>query len=363
MVSRADASHASRMLERARMVRGLAAAFLLTTVAFLPSGALLASDDGAVNIYSARKEALILPVLERFRDETGIEFNLVTGKADELLKRLQLEGSATPADVLITTDAGRLHRAKEAGVLQRIESNAISRAVPNRFRDTDGFWVGLSQRARSIIYARQRVDAADLSTYEDLTDPKWKGRICVRSSSNIYNQSLVASMIEAGGAERTEAWARGLVDNLARPPAGGDTDQIRAVAAGQCDVAIANTYYFGRLVASGKEEDRDAVAELALFWPNQGPDDRGVHVNVSGAGITAHARHQDNAVRLLEFLVAPESQAWYAEVNHEYPVVGDVPVSETLRSFGDFKADTLNLTRLGANNRKAVELMDRARWR
>ena len=351
------------MFGRSRVVRAPIAALLLSTVAWLPSGALMASSDEAVNIYSARKEALILPLLERFRDETGIEFNLVTGKADELLKRLQLEGSATPADVLVTTDAGRLHRAKEAGVLQKIESDAIDRSVPHQLRDADGFWVGLSLRARTIIHARSRVDAADLSTYEDLTDPKWKGRICVRSSSNIYNQSLVASMIEAAGSERTEAWARGLAANFARPPAGGDTDQLRAVAAGQCDVAIANTYYFGRLVASGKEADRNVVSELALFWPNQGPDDRGVHVNVSGAGITAHARNRDSAIRLLEFLVARDSQSWYAEVNHEYPVVGDVPVSETLRSFGDFKADTLNLTRLGANNRKAVELMDRAQWR
>ena len=320
-------------------------------------------EEGTVNVYSARKEALILPLLERFRDQTGIKFNLVTGKADGLLKRLQLEDSATPADILVTTDAGRLHRAKEAGVLQPIDSDAVNRAVPERLRDADGFWVALSQRARTIIYARNRVDPEDLSTYEALADSRWKGRVCVRSSSNIYNQSLVASMIEATGPERTEAWARELVVNFARPPAGGDTDQLRAVAAGQCDVAIANTYYFGRLVASGKEEDREVAAKLGLFWPNQGDGDRGVHVNVSGASITTHAKRRGNAVRLLEFLVAPDSQAWYAEVNHEYPVVAGVPVSETLRSFGDFKADTLNLTRLGVNNRKAVELMDRAGWR
>ena len=268
VVAQTNRFQTSRMFARARVVRGLASAFLLSIGACFPSGSLMASDDEAVNIYSARKEALILPLLERFRDETGIEFNLVTGKADELLKRLQLEGSATPADVLITTDAGRLHRAREAGVLQAIESDPILRSVPDQLRDADGFWVGLSQRARTIIHARHRVDAAELSTYEDLADPRWKGRVCVRSSSNIYNQSLVASMIEAVGAERTEAWAGGLVENFARPPAGGDTDQLRAVAAGQCDVAIANTYYFGRLVASGKEEDRDVVAELELFWPN-----------------------------------------------------------------------------------------------
>ena len=351
------------MHERPGRVRRLAAAAALSFGVCWASSALPASHGDTVNVYSARKEALILPLLERFRAETGIQFNLVTGKADELLKRLQLEGSATPADMLITVDAGRLHRAKEAGVLQKIGSDAVDRAVPENLRDADGFWTGLSRRARTIVYARDRVDAGNLSTYEGLTDPRWKGRICIRSSGNIYNQSLVASMIETVGVERTEAWARGLVRNFARPPAGGDTDQLRAVAAGECDVAIANTYYFGRLVASAKEKDRKVAAALAPFWPNQGPGDRGVHVNVSGAGVTAHAKHRDNAVRLLEFLVAPESQSWYAEVNHEYPVVEGAPVSETLRSFGEFKADTLNLTRLGVNNRKAVELMDRAGWR
>ena len=346
-----------------RMAQRFAAALASLLILCWASTAPAADDEATVNIYSARKEALILPVLERFEDETGIGFSLVTGKADELLKRLQLEGSATPADVLITTDAGRLHRAKEAGVLQKIGSATLDSVVPENLRDAGGFWIGLSQRARTIVYARERVEPVELSTYEGLTDAKWKGRVCVRSSSNIYNQSLVASMMETMGAERSEAWARGLVDNFARPPAGGDTDQMRAVAAGQCDVALANTYYYARLVASGKEEDRAIAAELALFWPNQGPDDRGVHVNVSGAGITAHSRHRENAVRLLEYLVGPSTQAWYAEVNHEYPVVSGVPVSETLGSFGDFEADTVNLTALGVNNRGAVELMDRAGWR
>ena len=324
----------------------------------------LSTDDGkSVNIYSARKEALILPILERFRDQTGIEFSLVTGKADALLKRLRMEGEASPADVFITVDAGRLHRAKEAGVLQKIGSESIDAAVPAHLRDADGFWVALSKRARTIIYARDRVDATALSTYEGLADPTWKGRICIRSSGNIYNQSLVASMIEASGVEQTEAWAEGLVGNFARPPAGGDTDQLRAVAAGECDVAVANTYYFGRLAASSKEEDQAVAAALKVFWPNQGEGDRGVHMNVSGVGITASAQNRESAIRLLEFLVSPEAQTWYAEVNHEYPVVPGVAASETLESFGAFKEDTLNLTALGANNRQAVELMDRAGWR
>ena len=340
----------------------VAALALMCGAFWAPS--VLSTDDGkSVNIYSARKEALILPILERFRDQTGIEFSLVTGKADALLKRLRMEGEASPADVFITVDAGRLHRAKEAGVLQKIGSESIDAAVPAHLRDADGFWVALSKRARTIIYARDRVDAAALSTYEGLADPTWNGRICIRSSGNIYNQSLVASMIEASGVEQTEAWAEGLVGNFARPPAGGDTDQLRAVAAGECDVAVANTYYFGRLAASSKEEDQAVAAALKVFWPNQGEGDRGVHMNVSGVGITASAQNRESAIRLLEFLVSPEAQTWYAEVNHEYPVVPSVAASETLESFGAFNEDTLNLTALGANNRQAVELMDRAGWR
>ena len=322
-------------------------------------GPAAAADE--VNVYSARQEALILPLLERFEQETGIEVNLVTGKADALLKRLESEGRSTPADVLITTDAGRLQRAKDAGVLQAIDSPLLRERIPASLRDRDNHWFGLSQRARVIFYVRERVDPAELSTYEALTEPKWKGRICIRSSGNIYNQSLVASMIESHGVDKTEAWARGLVANFARKPAGGDTDQLRAAAAGLCDIAIANTYYFGRLVNSDKPKDQEVARKLGVFWPNQ--DGRGAHVNVSGAGVTKHASHPEAARRLLEFLTGDEAQAWYAEVNNEYPVVADAPVSKTLRDFGSFKADSLNLTRLGENNRAAVELMDRAGWR
>ena len=327
---------------------------------------LLAFGQGAVqaqevNVYSARKEALILPLLKKFEAATGIGVNLITGKADALLKRLESEGRSTPADVFITTDAGRLQRAKEAGVLQPIENEVLSARIPENLRDKENYWFGLSQRARVIFYAKGRVDPAELSTYEALADPRWKQRICIRSSDNIYNQSLVASMIEAHGIERTEAWARGLVANFARKPSGGDTDQLRAAAAGLCDIAIANTYYFARLVDSNKEKDQQVAASLAVFWPNQ--DDRGAHVNISGAAITKHARHKAAAEQLLEFMVNAESQSWYAEVNHEYPVAADAKTSQTLRSFGPFNGDSLNLTRLGENNLAAVQLMDRAGWR
>ncbi len=334
---------------------------LALALASMIAGSAPVVAEDVVNIYSARKEALILPLLERFEADTGIGFRLVTGKADGLLKRIEIEGEATPADVFITVDAGRLQRAKSAEILQSIQNPVLHEAIPPHLRDEDSQWFGLSRRARIIFYARDRVDPAELSTYEALADEKWRGRLCIRSSSNIYNQSLVASMIEHLGEERTEQWARGLVANLARKPGGGDTDQLHAVAAGQCDLTLVNTYYYGRLVNSDKEKDRATAEKIGAFWPNQ--DGRGAHVNVSGAGIVRHARNRDAAEALLEFLVATESQSWYAEVNNEYPIVPGASVSDTLRRLGEFRADTLNLTLLGENNRAALQLMDRAGWR
>ncbi len=342
-------------------VRKLLLISLIPTLMVVPQ--LSKAADEVVNIYSARKEALILPLLKRFKQETGIDFKLVTGKADALLKRLELEGSLSPADVFITTDAGRLHRAKQAGVLQSIDSKVLTARIPQNLRDKDNQWFGMSERARPIIYAKDRVNPNELSTYEALTDGKWQGRICIRSSSNIYNQSMIVSMMEANGAAKSEAWARGLVANFARPPAGGDTDQLKAAAAGLCDIAIANTYYLGRLLNSSKQADRAIGEQLAVFWPNQGAGDRGAHVNVSGAAVTRHAKNAKAAQRLLEFMVTDESQQWYAEVNNEYPVVAEVAISETLQGFGPFRADTVNLTILGEKNADAVKLMDRAGWR
>jgi iron(III) transport system substrate-binding protein len=321
-----------------------------------------AHANEVVNVYSGRKEALIKPLLDRFTEQTGIETRLVTAKADKLLVRLQNEGRNTPADLFITADAGRLHRARQAGVLQAVDSERLRRAVPEHLRDPDGQWYGLSKRARVIFYARDRVRPEELSTYEDLADPKWKQRICIRSSGNIYNQSLVASLIIANGEDATLEWARGLVRNLARPPQGGDRDQIKAAAAGVCDLAVANTYYYGKMLTSKKDPaQREAARKVGLFWPNQ--QDRGAHVNVSGAGVTRYAKNRDNAIRLLEFLVSPEAQKWYAEVNFEYPVVAGVPVSEQLERWGEFRADRVNLDKLGALNPQAVRIMDRAGWR
>ena len=320
-----------------------------------------ASAEGEVNVYSARQENLIKPLLDDFTRDTGIQVNLLTGRADELLQRLRLEGRNSPADVLITVDAGNLNRAKEAGALSPIESNVLDERVPENLRDVDGYWYGLSSRARPIMYNKDTVDPSELSTYEALTDPKWRGRICIRSSSNIYNPSMVASMIATTGTEAASEWANGIVANLARPPQGGDRDQIRAAAAGVCDIAIANTYYIGGMLAGDDPAQRAVAEQLGVFFPNQ--DDRGTHVNISGAGVTPHAPNRENAIRLIEYLTTEEAQRWYAEVNQEYPVRPGVPASEILQGFGDFKADSLNLSLLGEYNAEAVRIMDRAGWR
>ncbi len=335
----------------------------ITLIGIVSTPHSLLATDQVVNIYSARKEALILPLLKRFKKETGISYRLVTGKADGLLKRLEIEGSLSPADVFITVDAGRLQRAKQAGVLQKIDNPILKKRIPASLRDRENYWFGLSQRARTIIYNKEAVDAANLSTYEELASPSWKGKLCIRSSDSVYNQSLVASMIEVSGIEKTESWARGLVRNFARPPTGGDTDLLKATAAGQCSIALANTYYLGRLINSKINSERKAAQNLAVFWPNQGEADRGVHVNVSGAGVTKHSQNINEAISLLEFLVTDDSQEWYAEVNNEYPVVEGAAISKTLESFGTFKADSINLTILGVYNPAAVKLMDRAGWR
>ncbi|NCC29633.1 MAG: Fe(3+) ABC transporter substrate-binding protein [Gammaproteobacteria bacterium] len=336
----------------------LAAAAAATLLSAVPA---FAAADEEVNLYSARKEELIKPLLDRFTEQTDIKVNMVTDKAETLLKRLESEGINSPADLLVTVDAGNLYRAKEAGVTQPIDSQVLVEAIPEAYRDPEGHWFGLSLRARPILYVEGKVDPTDLSTYEALADPAWKGRICIRSSDNIYNQSMVASMIAADGPEATEAWAKGLVANMARPPKGGDRDQIAAAAAGQCDIAIANTYYLAGMLTSGDPSQVEAAEVMRVFWPNQ--DGRGAHVNVSGVAMTHSAKNKDAAVKLAEFLVGPESQAWYAEVNGEYPVIADAQISDLLKSWGEFKADDLQLSKLGEFGPDAVRLMDRAGWK
>lgn len=320
-----------------------------------------AAPAAEVNVYSARKEALIAPILDAFSEETGVAVRLVTGNAGQLHERLLAEGRNSPADLFVTVDAGNLHRARQAGLLRPVRSDILDAAVPARWRDPDGFWFGLSLRARVLVYAVDRVSPDDLSTYDALADPIWSDRVLVRSSSNIYNQSLIASMIEARGTAATEEWARGLVANLARDPKGGDTDQIRAVAAGEGDVAIVNTYYYGGLAASADPADRAAADATRPFFPNQGG--RGTHVNISGAGVCAHAPNAAEALALLEYLAGETAQAAFAALNHEIPVRAGAPSSDIVAGWGAFEMDDLPLAVLGERNREAIELADRAGWR
>jgi iron(III) transport system substrate-binding protein len=333
----------------------------LTAALALLAPAVGSAADGEVNVYSARHYDTDNAMYEEFTAETGIEVNLIEGDADQLIERIKAEGQNSPADVLITVDAGRLYRAEQAGVLAPVKSEELDRRVPENLRHPDGLWFGLSERVRGIVYAKDRVDPTEITSYEDLADPKWQGRICIRSSTNVYNQSLVASMIEANGLEDTETWAEGLVANLARPPQGGDTDQILAVAAGECDLAVSNHYYLVRLMKSDDADESEAAAAVGFLFPNQ--DGRGAHANISGAGVIATSPNQDNAIAFLEYLTTDQAQAYFALGNHEFPVVDGVKMDPILTEWGPFATDQINAAKYGENSAEAVKLMDRAGWK
>ena len=336
---------------------------LAGALAVAAAGTAAAAND--VNIYSYRQAVLMKPLLDRFREKTGIEAHVVYLKKG-MIARLKAEGAASPADVILTTDAARLIRLDALGAFQPLNSAALAAAVPARYRHPEGHWFGLTVRGRPIFYNPAKVKPPELSTYEALADGKWKGRICIRSSSNVYNQSLIASIVAANGARKAQAWANGFVKNFARKPAGGDRDQIRAVAAGECDIAIANTYYFAGLAKSKKERDRKAAAAVRLFWPNRdgpGTAGRGAHVNISGAGVARYSKNRANAVKLIEFLASREAQEIYARIVNEYPVRKDVQPGRIVADFGEFKADSLALSELARYQKEAVRIADRAGWR
>lgn len=281
----------------------------------------------AINLYSARHYDSDNALYEAFTKQSGIAINLVEAKADELIERIKSEGTNSPADVLLTVDAGNLWRAQQAGLFLPTSSQALQSAIPANLREPAGNWFGFSKRARVIVYNKNRVQPADLSTYEDLADPRWKGRFIVRSSSNVYNQSLTASLLAANGSEQTEAWARGLVANFAHPPKGNDTAQIQEVAAGSADLTVVNSYYVVRLMKSEKAEEREIASKVGVFFPNQG--DRGTHTNISGGGVVKTAKNPEAAMQFLEFLATPEAQAMFAKGNNEYPVVAQVAIDPT----------------------------------
>jgi len=313
----------------------------------------LAADE--VVVYSARKEHLIKPLFEAFEKETGIEVKYITDKAGPLLQRLKAEGKRSPADMLMTVDAGNLWHAAESGVLASIQSDILDKAVPAHLKDPQNRWYGITVRARTIVYNKDKVKPGELSTYEALAGEKWQGRLCLRTSKKVYNQSLVAMLISRHGEQQAAKIVSGWVNNLALPPFSNDTKTMQAVSSGQCDVAIVNTYYFGRL------ENKDPQINLALFWPNQ--QSSGVHVNVSGAGITQHAKHKKEAQQLLEWLVSDKAQSMLAGLNMEYPVNADVAIPQQVKNWGEFKADDTNLSEAGRLQTRAVKLMDKSGYR
>lgn len=321
---------------------------------------LSATGDNVVNIYSARHYDVDEVLYDRFTDDTGIEVNILEGKPDELIERIKNEGAQSPADIYMAVDAGRLWRAQEAGIFQPAESEVLKGAVPESLQAPDGEWFGLTSRARLLVYNTANVEPSELSTYEALANPEWKGRVCVRSSGNVYNQSLVGSMVETIGAEATEEWAKGLVANFARQPEGGDVDQIKAVASGLCDVAIVNHYYWARLAKSDDSENVEVISKTGVFFPNQ--DDRGTHVNVSGMGLVKNAPNAENAIALMEYMVSADAQELFANANNEYPVVPGVEMDPVVAELGEFKVDEVNVSSYGRNNPEVNEIVDRAGW-
>jgi len=326
-------------------------------LACVPTTSPVVAED--LNIYSARHYDTDLALYETFTERTGVTVNLIEGGSDALIERIANEGEYTPAYMLITVDAGRLWRAEQRGLFQPVESAVLEERIPEHLRHPGGLWCGLSKRARVIVHARGRPLPAPVSRYEDLADEELRGTVCMRPSSNIYNLSLMSSLIDALGAPAAQTWAEGVVANFARPPQGNDTSNLAAVASGECALTIANTYYLGRWLGSSREEDRRTAAALTVVFPNQ--DDRGSHVNISGAGVTRHAPNRDNAVRFLEYLVGDFAQRLFAEGNNEYPVVGEA--SGVISELGTFREDRINAALLGANQGEAVRTYDRAGWR
>ena len=306
-------------------------------------------------VYSARKEHLIKPVFERYTKETGIKIKYITDKAPVLLQRIKAEGNNTPADVLITVDAGNLWHAANEGVLQAVHSEKLTSNIPSHLRDPEKMWFGLSLRARTIVYSTERVKPGDLTTYEDLATPEWKGRLVLRTSKKVYNQSLVAMLIEEHGEKETTRIIEGWVNNLAAPPFSSDTKTMEAIIAGQGDMGIVNTYYYGRLAK------KQPNIPIALFWPNQSSG--GVHVNVSGAGVVAASKNKAQAVSLLEWLSTKEAQQIFADVNMEYPVNPKVSADPVVSAWGSFKQNEINLKNAGEKQAAAIQLMDRAGYK
>jgi iron(III) transport system substrate-binding protein len=335
------------------IIRCAALAALLS--AFLPAQA----QDKVLNIYSSRHYETDEALYANFTKQTGIKINRIEGGEDALIERIRNEGDKSPADVLITVDAGRLWRAEQLGLFQPVQSNILETRIPSAYRHPEGLWFGFSARARIIAYSKERVKPAEIASYEDLANPKWKGKLCSRSAGHVYNLSLISSLVHHLGEAKTEAWSRAVASNLARAPRGGDTDQLKSVAAGECDIAISNSYYYVRLLRSQKPGERALVEKIGVIMPNQ--QGRGTHVNVSGAGKLKHAPHSEAATRFLEYLASDDAQKYFATGNNEWPVVPSVRTdSSALAALGEFKSDALNIAIIGRNQPIAQKIADRS---
>ncbi len=334
-----------------------ASAIAAGTAVTAPAGA----QDKVVNLYTARHYQTDEKLYEGFTKLTGIKLNRIDGREDEIIERIRNEGANSPADIMITVDMGRIWKAEQAGLLAPVKSAVLDQRVPANLRDPEGKWFGFSTRARVLVYAKDKLQPGQVARYEDVASPNFKGKVCVRSGGHVYNLSLLASIIATQGEEKAEAWAKGVVANMGRPPQGGDTDQLKAVAAGQCDVAISNSYYFARILNSTKDEDKAIAAKLAIAFPNQA--DRGTHVNVSGGGLVKTAPNKDNAVKFLEYLVSDDAQRYFANGNNEFPVTEVKTDNKALESWGAFKVDQVNVGALGRNQAKAQAILDKVGWK
>ena len=315
-----------------------------------------AADPGEVNVYSYRQPSLIEPLLQEFRQQTGIKVNVLFAEKG-LIERIEAEGQNSPADLLLTVDVGNLSQAAAVGIGQPIQSESVDAAVPPAYRAEDNQWIGLTRRARVVYASKDRVNQ-DTITYEELADPKWRGKICIRSGQHVYNVALIASMIAHHGEAWTEEWLKGVKANLAHKPSGGDREQVKGVYSGECDIAIGNTYYMGAMLTNTKEPEQKAWANsVKILFPNT--KDRGTHINISGAVVAKYAPHKEKAIKLLEFLLSDKGQEMYAEVNHEYPVKDGVPWSELVQSWGTFKPDPISLNEIAAHRKMASELVDK----
>lgn len=321
-----------------------------------------AQSEPVLNLYSARHYQTDEALYENFTKQTGIRINRIELGDEPLLQRLKSEGANSPADVVLLVDAARLWRAQVDGLFQPIQSKVLQERIPANLRSNDGTWFGFSTRARAIVYDKARVKPADIDTYEKLASPANKGLVCTRSGSHPYMLSLIGAMVERNGEAATETWAKGMVANMARPPRGGDTDQIRAVASGECGVALTNTYYWVRLVRSNDPKDKEVVAKVGFLWPNQATS--GAHVNVAGGGVARHAPHRDNAVKFLEYLASKDAQAYFAEGNNEWPVVkGAETNNAALAALGSFKAENIPISSIGKGQIAAQRILDRVGYR